>query len=90
MLIILLVVFGWWHGISLLATILLNLLGTRMLHYYSTRMVNSVWLHRNGQLVDIEFMNAFFVSRILFMFCIINISASQYLLTSIWVTLKSA
>lgn len=55
--------FGWWHGISLLATILLNLLGTRALHYYSTRMVNGIWLHRNGQLVDIEFMNAFFTEK---------------------------
>ena len=55
-------VFGWWHGISLLATIMLNLTGTRMLHYYSTRMVNTIWLHRNGHFVDIEFLNAFFVS----------------------------
>ena len=58
--------FGWWHGISLLASMLLSLTGTRMLHYYSTRMVNSIWLHRNGQQVEVEFMNAFFVSLYLF------------------------
>ena len=36
--------FGWWHGISLLTSVMLSLTGTRMLHYYSTRMINSIWL----------------------------------------------
>ena len=55
--------FGWWHGISLLATIMLNLTGTRVLHFYSTRMVNSLWLGTNGSQVEIEFMNAFFSEK---------------------------
>ena len=55
--------FGYWHGVSLLATVLLNLLGSRMLHYYSTRMVNNMWLLRDGKTVEIEFMNAFFLPK---------------------------
>ena len=55
--------FGYWHGVSLLATVLLNLLGSRMLHYYSTRMVNNLWLLRDGKTVEIEFMNAFFLPK---------------------------
>ena len=47
-----LIVFGYWHGVSLLATILLNLLGSRMLNYYSSRMVNSMWLLRDGKTVE--------------------------------------
>ena len=30
-----------------------------MLQYYSTRMVNNMWLNKDGKYVDIEFMNAF-------------------------------
>ena len=41
----------------------MNLLGTRVLHYYSTRMVNSIWLQRSGQEIQIEFMNAFFAEK---------------------------
>ena len=55
--------FGYWHGVSLLATVLLNLLGSRMLHYYSTRMINSMWLLRDGKTVEVEFMNAFFLAK---------------------------
>ena len=55
--------FGYWHGVSLLATVLLNLLGSRMLHFYSTRMVNNMWLLRDGKTVEIEFMNAFFLQK---------------------------
>ncbi len=53
--------FGYWHGVSLLTTVLLNLLGSRMLNHYSTRMVNSMCLLRDGKTVEIEFMNAFFL-----------------------------
>ena len=53
------IVFGYWHGVSLLATVLFNLLGTRMLHYYSSRMVNNIYLFKDGKHVEIEFMNAF-------------------------------
>ena len=51
--------FGYWHGVALLSTVLLNLIGARMLHYYSSRMVNNMWLHRDGKTVEVEFMNAF-------------------------------
>ena len=55
--------FGYWHGISLLSTVLINLSGSRMLHYYSTRMVNSMWLLKDGHTVEIEFLNAFFMPK---------------------------
>lgn len=55
--------FGYWHGMSLLATVLLNLLGSRMLHYYSTRMINNLWLLRDGKTVEVEFMSAFFLAK---------------------------
>jgi hypothetical protein len=53
--------FGYWHGMSLLTTVLLNLLGSRMLNHYSSRMVNNMWLLKDGKNVEIEFMNAFFL-----------------------------
>ena len=34
-----------------------------MLHWYSIRMVNNMWLSRDGKKVDIEFMNAFKLSE---------------------------
>jgi hypothetical protein len=55
--------FGYFHGMSLLTTVLLNLLGSRMLNHYSTRMVNSMWLMRDGKHVEVEFMNAFFLPQ---------------------------
>jgi len=55
--------FGYWHGVSLLTTVLINLLGSRMLHYYSTRMINNIWILRDGKTVEIELMNAFFLSK---------------------------
>ena len=56
------VVFGYWHGMSLMVTVMLNFLGSRMLHYYSTRTINNLWLLKDGRHVEVEFMNAFFVS----------------------------
>jgi hypothetical protein len=53
--------FGYFHGMTLLTTVLLNLLGSRMLNYYSSKMVNSIWLLRDGKNVEVEFMNAFFM-----------------------------
>ena len=55
--------FGYWHGVSLLSTVLLSLLGSRMLHYYSTRMINNIWIFKDGRNVEIEFMNAFFLQK---------------------------
>ena len=39
--------------------VIFSLTGARMLHFYSTRMINNMWLHQDGKFVDIEFMNAF-------------------------------
>ena len=55
--------FGYWHGMSLLATVLFNILGARMLNYYSSRMINNMWLTRDGKTVEVEFMNAFFLPQ---------------------------
>ena len=55
--------FGYWHAISESLTIGLNLIGSRMLHYYSTRMVNNIWILEDGKSVEIEFMDAFFVNK---------------------------
>ncbi len=55
--------FGYWHGVSLLTTVLLALSGSRMLQYYSSRMVNNMWLMKDGKTVEIEFMNAFFLQK---------------------------
>ena len=55
--------FGYWHGVSLLATVLFNLLGTRMLNYYSTRMCNNIYLLKDGKHVEIELMNAFMMNE---------------------------
>ena len=52
-------VFGYYHGLSLLTIVLFNLLGSRMLHYYSTLMVNDMFLHKDGKNVDVNFMSAF-------------------------------
>jgi hypothetical protein len=52
--------FGYFHGMNLLTTVLLNLLGSRMLIYCSTKMMNLIWLMRDEKNVEVEFMNAFF------------------------------
>ena len=40
-----------------------SLIGARMLHYYSTRMVNDLWLHQDGKHVDIAFMSAWGIPK---------------------------
>ena len=55
--------FGYWHAISESLTIGLNLIGSSMLHYYSTRMVNNIWILEDGRSVEVEFMDAFFVNK---------------------------
>ena len=52
--------FGYWHGISEAMLIGMSLIGSYALNYYSTRMVNDLWLFDDGKTVEIEFMNAFF------------------------------
>lgn len=48
---------------SLMLTITANMTFMRWLHYYSTRFVNNIWLHRDGQRVEIDFLNAFFAEK---------------------------
>lgn len=55
--------FGYWHGISLFSTVLLAMTGSRMLQYYSSRMVNNMWLLKDGKTIEVEFMNAFFLQK---------------------------
>jgi len=62
-LVFILLVFGYWHAVSESLTIGLNLIGSKMLHYYSTRMINNIWLLEDGKTVQIEFMDAFFVNK---------------------------
>ena len=45
--------FGYWHGISLLTIVLINLGGARMLNHYSTRMINNLWLLKDGKTVEV-------------------------------------
>ena len=42
-------VFGYWHGLSMLTVVLMSLTGARMLQSYSCRMVNNMWLLRDGK-----------------------------------------
>lgn len=46
----------------MLTVVLMSLTGARMLQNYSSRMVNNMWILRDGKNVKIEFLNAFFVS----------------------------
>jgi hypothetical protein len=52
--------FGFWHGLSQSLIVLFSLIGSRMLHHYSSRMVSDMWLLEDGKNVHIDFMNAFF------------------------------
>ena len=36
--------FGWWHGLSNSFMVIMGLGSSRMLHHYSTRMVNDMWI----------------------------------------------
>ena len=55
--------FGYWHGVSESLIIVFSLTGARMLHHYSTRMINNMWLLPDGKRVEIEFMSAFLMPK---------------------------
>jgi len=55
--------FGYWHGVSESLIIIFSLTGARMLHHYSTRMVNNMWLLEDGKHIEVEFMNAFMMQQ---------------------------
>lgn len=54
--------FGYWHGLSESLIIIFSLTGARMLHHYSTRMANNIWLHEDGKHIEVEFLSAWLVS----------------------------
>jgi hypothetical protein len=35
-----------------------------MLHHYSSRMINNMWLYADGRHVEVEFLNAYLVSSL--------------------------
>ena len=41
--------FGWWHGLSNSFMVIMGLVSSRMLHHYSTRMVNDMWILSDGK-----------------------------------------
>ena len=55
--------FGYYHSLSLVVTVMASLIGSRMLDYYSTKMVSNIWLHRDGRTIEVDFMNAFFLPK---------------------------
>ena len=55
--------FGWWHGLSNSFMVIVGLIGSRMLHHYSTRMVNNLWILQDGKHIEVQFMNAFFLPK---------------------------
>jgi hypothetical protein len=55
--------FGFWHGFSQSLIVLFSLIGSRMLHHYSSRMVSDIWLLEDGKNVHVHFMNAFFTPK---------------------------
>lgn len=69
--------FGYWHGVSQSLIVIFSLTGARMLHHYSTRMVNDIWLLEDGKHIEIEFMNAWMVSYYFSLFFIIDNTAAK-------------
>lgn len=55
--------FGYWHGVSMLATVLASLTSARVLHHYSNRMVHNMWLLKDGNMVEVEFFSAFLMPK---------------------------
>ena len=54
-------VFGYWHGVSLASSLGFSFIGTWMLHYYSRRMVNDIYMLKDGKHIEVTYMNAFWV-----------------------------
>jgi hypothetical protein len=52
--------FGWWHAFSLMSSMSFSFIGMGMLHFYSTRMIETVHLRQGGTHIDVNFLNAFF------------------------------
>jgi hypothetical protein len=55
--------FGYWHGISESMIVMFSMIGGVMLHNYSVRMINNIWLLPDGKSIEIQFMNAFMIPK---------------------------
>lgn len=56
-------VFGFWHSLSEGLIILGSFIGSGFLNYYSTRMINDIWIYGDGKHIEVAFMNAFFLPK---------------------------
>mmetsp|Transcript_18648 Transcript_18648/g.17739 ORF Transcript_18648/g.17739 Transcript_18648/m.17739 type:complete len:134 (-) Transcript_18648:135-536(-) len=56
--------FGFWHSFWLVSSMGFSLVGSYALHYYSTKMVNDIYLLPDGKHVQINFMSAFWFPRV--------------------------
>lgn len=52
--------FGWWHAFAAASGVGFSLIGSGMLHFYSTRMIETMHLLKGGQFVEVSYLNAFF------------------------------
>ena len=43
-------------------TLMFSLAGTYMINYYSTRMIEDIYLMPDGQFIEVKFHNAFWVN----------------------------
>ena len=54
-------VFGYWHGVSLSITLFFSFMGSFMLNSYSTKMVQDIYLLPDGRSIEVNYFNAFWV-----------------------------
>ena len=52
--------FGYWHALSEGMMCCLSIGGMFLLHHYSTRMIKDLWIYKNGEHIEVDFMSAFF------------------------------
>jgi hypothetical protein len=45
-------------------TLFFSFAGSFMLNHYSTRMIQDIWLQPDGKTIEVQFFNAFWVSKI--------------------------
>lgn len=57
----LIIVFGYWHGVSMSMSLGFSLLGTYAINYYSTRMIEDIYVLKDGDWIEVKFHNAFWV-----------------------------
>lgn len=55
--------FGWWHAFAAASGCGFSLLGSGMLHFYSTRMIETMHLLKGGEYIEVTYLNAFLPPR---------------------------